>query len=293
MDIGIIGYGEIGKAIHAVLKEKPGLTVKIWDKNASKIPGQGTHEAVVATSDLLFLCVPSWTLRGALFEMHKHLKEGSEVITLAKGIEQETCKTSEDLLGDILVGHPVGVLGGPMIADELSNGKPTVGVIGSTNADLRKNVRTLFKKTKLEIRTTTDAKGVALCGVLKNAYTLAFGIADGMGLGDNAKGCLLTRGLREMRIIMKLLGGKQSTILSEAGIGDLFATGQSPHSRNHSVGLAIGSGAKLDGLMSEGTMSLPCLEKLLKDHLAELPLLTYLQDVVKNGRKPEDITALL
>ncbi len=293
MNIGIIGYGEIGKALHAVLKEKPKVSVKIWDKNASKIPGQGTMHEILASSELVFLCVPSWTLRGALLEIHPHLVEGTGVVTLAKGIEQETCKTADDLLHDILVGHPVGILGGPMIAEELSSGKPTVGVIGSSNANLRKQVRSIFRKTKLEIRTSADPKGVALCGVLKNAYTLAFGIADGLQLGDNAKGCLLTRAVREMRIIMKTLGGKQSTILSEAGIGDLFATGQSPHSRNHAVGLAIGSGAKLDGLMSEGSMSLHCLENLLKTKLAELPLLAYLHEVMKNSRKPEDITALL
>jgi len=293
MNIGIIGYGKIGQAIHTVLKEKKGINIKLWDKNASKIPDQGSLHDILADRDLVFLCLPSWTLHGALLQIHPHLVEGTGVITLAKGIEQETCKTSDDLLRDILIGHPVGVLGGPMIAEEILEGKATVGVIGSTDANLRKQVRTLFRKTKLEIRTSADAKGVALCGVLKNAYTLALGIADALSLGDNAKGCLLTRSVREMRIIIKELGGKQGTILSEAGLGDLFSTGQSTHSRNHTVGIAIGSGAKLDGMQSEGVMSMFCLTKLTANKLAELPLLSYLHDVVQNNRKPEEISSLL
>ncbi len=293
MNISIIGYGEIGKALQAVLKDKKGVNVKVWDKNANKVPDQGTMHDLLATCELVFLCVPSWTLHGALLEIHPHLVEGTGIITLAKGIEQETCKTSDNLLSDLLVGHPVGILGEPMIADELFAGKPTAGILGSTDADLRKKVRALFRKTNLEIRTSADARGVALCGVLKNTYTLALGIADGLALGDNAKGCLLTRSIREMRIIIKELGGKQSTILSEAGIGDLFATGQSPHSRNHGVGVALGSGAKLDGMQSEGVMSMFCLKKLLEPKLAELPLLSYLYEVVQNNRKPEDISSLL
>ncbi|MFA5946626.1 MAG: NAD(P)H-dependent glycerol-3-phosphate dehydrogenase [Patescibacteria group bacterium] len=293
MNIGIIGYGEIGSAIHSVLKGKPDIVIRPWDVNTEKYPNQGTLESVVEASDLIFLCIPSWTLRGVLHSVHLHLKEGVPLISLSKGIEAETCKTTDILLQEMVPGHPVGILAGPMIAEELMAGKHTTGIIGSADTDVRKLVISLFKGTVLHIRGTADVRGVALCGVLKNTYVLGLGIADGLELGVNAKGVLMSRAVKEMRQIISKLGGKASTVLSEAGLGDLFTTGESTNSRNHMVGIAIGKNVIGAELKSEGTMSIPCFKKLLADDLARLPFLHYLIDVTAGNVPASKITRFL
>jgi glycerol-3-phosphate dehydrogenase (NAD(P)+) len=293
MNIGIIGYGEIGSAIHSVLKGKPDIKVRPWDVNTEKYPNQGTLESVVQECDLIFLCIPSWTLRGVLHSVHLHLKEGVPLISLSKGIEAETCKTTDILLQEMVPGHPVGILAGPMIAEELMAGKQTTGIIGSEDSNVRKFVASLFKGTALHIRGSADVRGVALCGVLKNTYVLGLGIADGLELGVNAKGVLISRAVKEIRFIVKTLGGKTSTVLSEAGLGDLFTTGESPNSRNHAVGIDIGKNTIGANLQSEGTMSIPCFKKLLEAELARLPFLHYLIDVTMGNVPASKITRFL
>jgi len=293
MIVGIIGYGEIGSAIHTVLKEKPAVIVRPWDVNTAKYPDQGTLETVVKECDLIFLCTPSWTLRGVLHSVHIHLKEGIPLIALSKGIEKETCKTTDVLLAELVPGHPVGILAGPMIAEELIEGKHTTGILGSADAEVRKLVAKLFKGTTLHVRGSADVRGVALCGVLKNTYVLGLGIADGLELGVNAKGVLISRAVKEIRFIVKYLGGKTATVLSEAGLGDLFTTGESPHSKNHAVGIAIGKNTIGADLSSEGTRGISCFEKVLNGQLAHLPFLHYLIKVTAGDIPASEITKFL
>ncbi len=293
MIVGIIGYGEIGSAVHSVLKVKPDLTIKPWDVNHEKFPNQGTLESVVTEADLIFLCVPSWTLRGVLHAVHRHIKENVPLISLSKGIEAETCKTTDILLQEMVPGHPVGILAGPMIAEELLAGKHTTGIIGSHDQLIRQTLIKLFAKTILHLRGSADLRGVALCGVLKNTYVLGLGITDGLDLGANAKGVLISRAVKEMRFIVKKLGGQASTVLTEAGLGDLFTTGESTNSRNHAVGVALGKNTIGPDLTSEGTMSISCFEKLLADDLARLPFLHYLIEVTAGHIPASKITRFL
>ncbi|MFA5946067.1 MAG: NAD(P)H-dependent glycerol-3-phosphate dehydrogenase [Patescibacteria group bacterium] len=287
MIVSIIGYGNIGTAIHSLLKTQPNVTVRPWDVNTAKYPNQGTLESAVKESDIIFLCTPSWTLRGVLHSVHLYLKEGVPLIALAKGIEFETCKTSDILMSELVPGHPVGLLAGPMIAEELIAGKHTTGIIGSDSAVVRKMVQKLFDGTPLHIRGSSDVHGVALCGILKNTYVVGLGIADGLELGSNAKGVLVSRAVKEINFIVKQLGGKTSTVLSEAGLGDLFSTGDSPHSRNHTVGVAIGKNTIGADLTSEGTRGISCFNKILNGQLARLPFLNYLIEVTA-GNVPSD-----
>lgn len=288
MNVAIIGMGEIGSALYQVLTDKKNVTVRGWDKNASKVPNQGTLEDAVKNSEVIFLCVPSWTLRGALISIASLVQEGTGVVCLSKGIERETCKTTDELLREFLPGKDIGVLGGPMIAEEIVAKHHAAGVLGTTSSTLRKAVKQLFRKTTVHIATTTDIRGVALCGVLKNAYAVILGMGEGMNLGQNAKGAFMAGIIGEMQRGVKLLGGKQRTVLGLAGLGDLFATGTSPHSRNHAVGVALAN--NVDGeLASEGLMSLHCLENIFAGQEASCPLLFFL---INLKRKRVEASAL-
>lgn len=275
MKISIIGLGEIGSALMHVLSSQNNVVVTGWDKNASKRPEQLTLEKSLVEADLIFVCVPSWNLRGALMSIVPHIQPTVGIIALAKGIEKESHKFVDQLLEEQLPKYHIGVLGGPMLAEEMLANKITSGVIASRSSDLRSQVKTAFQGSTLRIFKSTDIRGTALCGVLKNTYTLGIGIAEGLGLGENAKGALFSQALREMQMIAKQCGGKQDTILGLAGAGDFFATCQSPHSRNRMIGITLATGA--DGhLESEGFMSLTCLRGLLDITNKNLPLLDCL-----------------
>lgn len=292
MNIVIIGAGKIGMALHNVLINRKNVTVRLWDKNASIVPDQKTLDETIKDTEIVFLCLPSWTLRAALTSIRSCVTPTMGIIALSKGIEQETCKTSDALLQEFFPNHPVGVLGGPMIADELMSGKETVGVLGTHSAMLRKLTKKLFKNTVLHISATNDMRGVSLCGVLKNAYTLVLGIGEGLGLGDNAKGAFMSHAMEEMTLIVKMLGGKGKTVLGAAGLGDLYATSTSQHSRNRMVGVALANGT--DGnLASEGLMSLHCLQKMLTTHLEAFNLLNHLVQVTKKAAEPSSLLQYL
>lgn len=284
MQITILGAGEIGTALaHAINRR---ANVKIWDKNADKVPNQGTLADALTDADIVFLCIPSWMLRAALHNIKPHLNEKTAVIALTKGIERETCLFTDDLITSELPDRTFGILGGPMLAEEIMTDKVAGGILGSTSMELESAVEQLFNGSSLSIETTTDTRGVAVCGVLKNVYAVTLGICEGLALGDNAKGMIVAQAVREMQNLADRLGAQSTTALGRAGLGDLFATGMSSHSRNHTVGVSLANGG--DGhLASEGLMSLPCLQKILGADVQQYPLLAALVAVSLTGDNPK------
>lgn len=277
--------GEIGMALTHVLKQQPKLQLTGWDKNASKLPQQLSLEDSLKDADLVFMCVPSWNLRGALHNLAPLLKAETSVVSLAKGIEKESHKSADELLREFLPNHDIGVLGGPMIAESMLSGELTAGVLATASPKLKAQVKKLFKGSALRIIPSNDVHGTAICGVLKNAYTLSIGIAEGLGLGENARGVLFSQALGEMRIIAQALGGKTSTVLGLAGAGDLFATALSTRSRNRMVGIALGTGGG-GHLESEGFMSLTCIQALIDVDTKRLPLLSCLIAIANEQAAP-------
>ena len=281
MHVTILGMGEIGSALSHILSGQKHVNLRCWDKNAAKAPNQTSLEDSIRMADLIFVCVPSWNLRGALINISPFMSSSAGIISLAKGMEKESHKTVDEILQELSGDRPFGILGGPMIAEEMLTNKLTSGAFATTSPTLRSQVKRLFKGSRLRIRTTQDVRGTALCGLLKNVYTLSLGIAEGLELGENAKGTLFSCALKEMQVLTKLLGGKPATVLSLAGAGDFYATSLSTHSRNLKVGIVLGTGG--DGhLESEGFVSLRCLSKLIPTpHKSKLPLLTALIEIAE------------
>ncbi len=277
--------GEIGMALHHVLARQADLEITGWDKNASKLPEQSTLQASVSEAEIIFVCVPSWNLSAALRSIAPYIKDSAGIVSLAKGIEKESHKSVDEILNTQLPGHASGVLGGPMIAEDMLGGKLTAGVFAASNGRLKTKVKKIFKNSAVRIVTSSDVHGTAICGVLKNVYTLSIGIAEGVGLGENAKGALFAIALGEMRTIMKLLGGKTTTVLGLAGAGDFFATALSTHSRNRNVGIALGTGGE-GYLESEGFTSFSSLQTLISVDSKRLPLLSALIKIANKQAPP-------
>ncbi len=269
--IAIIGAGNIGRAVAAVVEpKKPRL--EFWDKDASRVPGQNDLSAVLARADFVFLCIPSGAVAAAASNIKPRLARKTVVVSIAKGIDAKSGKTTDELLSRILPRQPFALLSGPMLASELSRHMGGSAIIASRSASARRNLAELFAGTELHVETSADVKGIALSGILKNIYAIVLGAAEGMKSGWNAKGLIVSEAMSEMAEIIPLLGGRRGTATCAAGLGDLVATGMSPDSRNHQVGLALARG-RSGHLDSEGANSLPFILRRLGSRRKSFPLL--------------------
>ena len=182
-----------------------------------------------------------------------------------------------------MVAAPVALLSGG------GKGLGGAAVIASKSAPAKRRLTELFRGTELHVRTSTDMRGTALAGILKNIYTLLLGASDGLGFGWNAKGLIAGEASNEMAAIIPLLGGKRETAHTPAGFGDLIATGMSPASWNYRTGHALATGAP-GPKKSEGTGSVPLLRKRLSRNAKKFPLLSIAATLVANP--PHGRTAL-
>lgn len=284
--ITFIGFGEIGGALSRLAEARARIVA--WDTDPSKTTsGIGSVKDAVAGSGIVFLCVPSWVVRDVAISVAPHLAHKTVVISLAKGLERDTLKTMDRVLEECLAaGQPSGVLGGPLLAEELDAGLPGVGVVGSRQEQVFVAVRALFAGTPLRVEYTADATAVALSSVLKNIYAVVLGIADGFGWGWNAKGYLAARSLEEMEQICRALGLNEKVVRGSAGAGDLLATSFSQDSFNRETGRQIALTGECK-TPSEGCRSAPFVLQLLGAMRPDLPILYALDQVLSQHADPK------
>lgn len=205
-------------------------------------------------ADLAVSVVPTQFLRKVAESFEDALPGDVPVVSATKGIEIETFHTPSEILAEVLGERPIAVLLGPSHAEEVAAGLPASVVAASGDEALARRVQATFSSDTFRVYTHSDAKGAELAGALKNVIAIAAGIADGLGLGDNAKAALLTRGIVEMARFGMAHGARAETFFGLAGIGDLATTCYSRHSRNRSVGEEIGRGQTLEQVLSEMQM---------------------------------------
>lgn len=282
MIVGVLGFGEIGKAIHAVLKNQPNTTLKCWDKNADIVPNQEPLATMVPSCDVLFVCVPTWLVRSALQEIHRFLKPEAILVSVSKGFEKETCTRVDKLFATIPQSdHAFVFLGGPMIAEELLAGTKSRAVAASTHFEALNTIVALFEHSTLFVEASDDLEGVVTAASLKNIYALGIGIGDGLNIGSNGHGILMSKAIQEMMHIVVAHGGRAESALGLAGLADLVATAQSPNSTNYTTGIRLARGQPpLHG--SEAINTIPCIATTMKDLLDDLPLLKAIHAIVVN-----------
>lgn len=290
--IVFIGAGEIGSSLGGLLKKK-GYSVEWWDADTSRVPNQKELADIIPFADVLFFCIPSWVHRVAIASCTPYLSKKTIVLTVSKGIEKDTQKTIAEVLEEALpAGQPYGLISGPMLAEEIDAEQFGCGVYVTTYIETQSAVAELFHNTVLRIEVSSDVRGISLAGVLKNVYALALGIVEGLSLGDNARGWIVTQALHEASEIIHRFGGLRETAYGAAGLGDLVATGISDFSRNHEEGKKIAQ-TGVCSTASEGCVSLPSVIALLTD-TDDFPLLKTLQNIFTEHKDVrESILALL
>lgn len=243
-------------------------------------------------SDITVIATPSVAVR----QTAARLKEAAcgIIVSVAKGIEYDTAKRLSEVIKDELPSKDVVVLSGPSHAEEVARGIETSLVASSENEMLAKQVQDAFASSKLRVYTNTDVVGVELGGAIKNVIAIAAGFCDGLGLGDNTKAALITRGLSEMARLGKAMGAKRSTFAGLTGMGDLIVTCTSVHSRNHRFGEMVASGSSIKEALDavgtvEGYYAAKIVKKLSDLYEIEMPIseqcfkVMYENESVKNA----------
>jgi glycerol-3-phosphate dehydrogenase (NAD(P)+) len=214
------------------------------------------------------------------------------IVSVAKGIESESLKLMHQVLEEELQPLSLAVLSGPSHAEEVARGIPTSVAVASKSEDVSQWVQKLFMNDRFRIYTNPDLLGVELGGALKNVISIAAGISDGLGYGDNTKSALLTRGLAEMTRLGVAMGARRETFYGLAGVGDLITTAFSAYGRNRKVGELLGKGMKLNEalatteMVAEGVKTSIAVEHLSKKYSVEVPISQKVYQVLYEGLAP-------
>lgn len=260
---------------------------------------RATDDLTEATTgaELVVMAVPSHGFRQVFAEAAPHVDESVPIVSLTKGIEQETLSRMTEVVGSVAPGRdPIltGVLTGPNLVAEIIAGQPAASVAAFEDEKVAENVQSLFMGPTFRVYTNDDLIGCELGGALKNVMALASGMSDGLGFGDNTKAALLTRSLAELTRLGVALGGRPETFAGLAGMGDLIATCSSDRSRNHRVGYGLAQGKTLDEITSEmrmvaeGVKTTRSVLGLAGRTGVDMPIATHVGLVLDGSISPED-----
>ena len=312
--VAVVGAGSWGTAVAGLAasntstilwarREDVASEVRTTHTNLTYLPDARLPDALEATSDLeeavsgsevVVMGVPSHGFREILAAVAPFVAPGIPVVSLTKGVEQDTLKRMTELISEILPDNPAGVLTGPNLAREVVAGQPAASVIALADESIAAELQPLFSTPSFRVYTNPDVVGAEVAGALKNVMAIAAGMADGMGLGDNAKAALITRGLAELTRLGIALGGQPLTFAGLAGIGDLVATCMSKQSRNRHVGEQLGRGLSVDQIVSdmkmvaEGVKTSRPVVGLAAAHGVDMPIAAEVVAVLYEGRTPAE-----
>jgi glycerol-3-phosphate dehydrogenase (NAD(P)+) len=315
MDVAVLGAGAWGTVL-ADLAAGQGNGVSLWEfdageaaalardrRNARCVPGFRLPDPVTVTADaaaavrgrpLVVVAVPSETMGATLRAALPGLQRGVVIACATKGLEPGSGRTMAQVIAEQVPGAAVVVLSGPTFAEEISRRLPAALVAASSDAEAGQLARATLGSERFRIYTSDDVTGVSLGGALKNVIAIAVGACDGVGLGQNARAALITRGLAEMSRLAVHQGAHPLTMSGLAGLGDLVLTCTGELSRNRQVGLALGRGEALPdivarlGHVAEG-IGTSATARVLADRLGiEMPITRAVAAVLHDAQSPRE-----
>ena len=316
--VAVIGSGSWGTTFAKVLRDA-GCDVTMWarrpevaneiqvaKRNSQYLPGINLPKGLKATSELadalrgarlVFLAVPSQTMRQNLLDLEPFLDPHSVLVSLVKGVEKTTTMRMSEVISDTLDLDPdrIAVVSGPNIALEIAKEQPTGAVASCCDLSVAQEIATAASAPYFRTYVNTDVVGTELGGVLKNLIALAIGIVDGVGYGENTKAAIITRGLAEMTEFAIASGADAATMSGLAGLGDLIATCQSPLSRNNTAGRLIGQGYSQEetreqmNQVAEGITSVAPVLELAHERDIVMPIVEQVRMVLEGTMAPRNL----
>jgi len=266
---------------------------------APELTAVGDLQKALEGAELVTLATPSQVLRPIVKSARGSFRSGGPVVVASKGLEPKTLALMTDVAEEEIPGATVVALSGPSFAAEVVKCQPTAVVVASRSASAAEYTQRAFSSPYFRAYTHTDVTGVELGGALKNVMAVATGIAEGLGLGFNARAALITRGLAEMTRLGVALGAEQSTFAGLAGLGDLVLTCTGSLSRNRAVGLELGKGRQLEEVLretetvAEGVVTAQSARELAAREGVEMPIVDTVNRVLFEGQPARSAIAAL
>jgi glycerol-3-phosphate dehydrogenase (NAD(P)+) len=286
MKIAIIGAGKWGKALyHAYSQDND---VVISSRSVKEIENFVTMNEALKYKYLV-MAIPAQFVRGWMEE--NFVDHGQNILVAAKGIETSTGAFLNDVYGEYVSADRLAFISGPSFAAEVEKSLPTALMISSTNMTLAQTYANALPSF-IKGYVSNDVVGAEVSGAYKNVIAIAGGVCDGLGLGNNARAALISRGLVEMTRFGEAFGAKTETFLSLGGAGDLFLTASSTLSRNYRVGLGLAKGKSMDeileelGEVAEGVPTAKALHKIATDKDIYLPIAEEVYAMIEKGKDP-------
>jgi glycerol-3-phosphate dehydrogenase (NAD(P)+) len=320
--VAILGDGGMGTVLSILLCEK-NVHTRIWGHDARQLaemerrrengkflPGytlpdslvfEARDDHIMTGAELIVSAIPCQYMRSVWSRLRPHVPQGAPVVSVAKGIENDTLLRPTEIILEVLGGSvPLAALSGPTIADELARRLPATACAAAEDEALARSIQHTFTCPWLRVYTNTDLVGVELAGAMKNVIAIAAGIIDGVGAGDNAKAALLARGLAEITRLGLAMGAHENTFAGLTGLGDLVTTCISPTGRNRSFGERIGRGLTPEQAQEatesvvEGVSTCKSVVALAARHGVDMPITRAVYEVLfENKPVPTAIEDLM
>jgi glycerol-3-phosphate dehydrogenase (NAD(P)+) len=276
-------------------------SITVDHTNAAYLPGfdlppelsaTASMEEAVGEADLLIVGVPTSGFRAVLEDASSWLRPWVPVVSLSKGLEAVSHLRMTEVIKEAVPGHPVAALSGPNIATEIISGKAAAAVIATEDLEVARAIQKVVTRGLFRVYLNDDVIGCEMGGALKNVIAIAAGIGEGLGVGDNTRAAVMSRGLSELARLGTAMGAQPSTFAGLAGMGDLIATCMSPHSRNRRVGEELGKGRRLEDILAEmhmvaeGVSTAGVALELAERHRLDLPICAMIDRVVRGEIEP-------
>ena len=312
MRIAVLGAGSWGTTVASLVA--PRHDTVLWARNADVakainvdhtntpyLPGFDLPPELTATSsledavceaDLLIVGVPTSGFREVLEDASSCIRPWIPVVSLSKGLERGSHLRMTEVIKEVVPGHPVAALTGPNIATEIMSGKAAAAVIATEDLEVARAIQRVITRGLFRVYLNDDVIGCEMGGALKNVIAIAAGIGEGLGVGDNTRAAVMSRGLAELARLGVTLGAQPTTFAGLAGMGDLIATCMSPHSRNRRVGEELGKGRMLEDILAEmhmvaeGVKTASVALEIAECHQLDLPICSMIDKVVKGEIEP-------
>ena len=309
----VLGAGGWGIGL-ALVASRMGHSVTIWsfdpeeleelrlhNQNKLRLPGVFLPRnirltgdmSVAGEADMIVMAVPSFAIRTTARALAPHLRPDAVVVNAGKGLEDGTLDRFSQVLEQELPTARVAVLSGPSHAEEVARQVPTLVTVSATDMTAARQVQLALSQSHFRIYLNEDLVGVELGGALKNVIALCAGIVDGLGMGDNTKAALMTRGLAEISRLGKVMGANSHTFAGLSGMGDLMVTCGSMHSRNLRAGILIGRGETVENTIRqvgtvEGYLAARAAWELACRHNVDMPIVEHCYRVCYEGMNPRE-----
>lgn len=318
--VAVVGGGSWGTAL-ALYLARLGIAPRLWVRepelaelirikreNSWYLPGISLPQVhptpmlaqALDGADIVLLVVPSHAFALVAEAARPWLRPEVPLLSATKGLDPVGARRMSEILAEISPASPVAVLSGPTFAREVALGRPTAAVVASTNPNLSVRFQRMLASREFRLYTNRDVLGVELGGALKNIIAIATGISDGLGLGENARAGLITRGLAEITRLGVALGASPLTFAGLAGLGDLVLTCTGSLSRNRALGLALAAGKNLaeaqgeTRMVAEGVRTTESALRLARRAGVALPICQEVSAVLFEGKSPQAaLSALL